>query len=79
MNRTGDNILESTANSGEARIGTANSEGRGTVGAGVLEGSNVDLAQQFTNVIIAQRGFQASSRVISASDELLQELVNIKR
>jgi len=79
LNRAGDNILESTANSGEARIGTANSEGRGTVGAGVLEGSNVDLAQQFTNVIIAQRGFQASSRVISASDELLQELVNIRR
>ena len=44
-----------------------------------LEGSNTDLAQEFTNVILAQRGFQASSRVITASDEMLQDLVNIKR
>jgi flagellar hook protein FlgE len=41
--------------------------------------SNVDLAQEFTNMIVAQRGFQANSRVISASDEMLQELVNLKR
>ena len=44
-----------------------------------LEMSNVDLAQEFTNLIIAQRGFQANSRVITASDELLQDLVNLKR
>ncbi|NMB16811.1 MAG: flagellar hook-basal body protein, partial [Firmicutes bacterium] len=44
-----------------------------------VEMSNVDLAQEFTNMIIAQRGFQANSRVISASDEMLQELVNLKR
>ena len=79
LSKAGDNMLETTSNSGEARIGAANSEGRGTISAGVLEGSNVDLAQQFTNVIIAQRGFQASSRVISASDEMLNELVNIRR
>jgi flagellar hook protein FlgE len=52
---------------------------RGSVVAGYLEGSNVDLAQEFTNMILAQRGFQASSRVITTSDEMLQELVNIKR
>ena len=46
---------------------------------GTLEMSNVDLAQEFTNLIIAQRGFQANSRVITASDELLQDLVNLKR
>jgi flagellar hook protein FlgE len=79
LSRGGDNMMEATSNSGEARIGAANTEGRGTVSSGVLEGSNVDLAQQFTNVIIAQRGFQASSRVITASDEMLNELVNIRR
>ena len=41
--------------------------------------SNVDLAREFTNLIIAQRGYQANSRVITSSDELLQELVNLKR
>ena len=46
---------------------------------GSLEMSNVDLAQEFTNLIIAQRGFQATSRVITTSDSVLEELVNIKR
>ena len=49
------------------------------VNTGTLENSNVDLAQQFTNMIIAQRGFQSSSRVITASDTMLQDLVNIIR
>ncbi len=53
--------------------------GGGTLAAGALEMSNVDLAQEFTNMMIAQRGFQANSKVISTSDELLQELVNLKR
>ena len=60
-------------------IGQPNSNGRGTVNTGTLEGSNVDLAQQFTNVIVAQRGFQSSSRVITASDQMLQDLVSIIR
>ncbi|MGZ4469347.1 MAG: flagellar basal body rod C-terminal domain-containing protein [Nocardioidaceae bacterium] len=47
--------------------------------AGSLEMSNVDLAQEFTNLIIAQRGFQATSRVITTSDQVLEELVNLKR
>jgi flagellar hook protein FlgE len=51
----------------------------GTVLAGALEMSNVDLAQEFTNLIIAQRGFQANSRVITTSDQILQDLVDIKR
>ncbi len=66
-------------NSGEAQIGAANSGGRGTIASGHLEASNVDMAQEFTNMILAQRGFQASSRVITTSDEILQELVNLKR
>jgi flagellar hook protein FlgE len=47
--------------------------------AGTLEMSNVDLSAEFTNLILAQRGFQASSRVITTSDQVLEELVNIKR
>lgn len=66
-------------NSGDAQIGAASSGGRGAIASGHLEASNVDMAQEFTNMILAQRGFQASSRVITTSDEILQELVNLKR
>ncbi len=79
MLREGQNLWSPSSNSGEAIIGTPNSGGRGSVSTGTLEASNVDLAQQFTNVILAQRGFQSSSRVITASDQLLQDLVNIIR
>lgn len=77
--RVGENLFKAGLNSGEAMIGTPNSNGRGSVTSGALEASNVDMAQEFTNLILAQRGFQASSRVISTSDEILQELVNLKR
>jgi flagellar hook protein FlgE len=77
--KTGDSAYQSSANSGLAQIGTPGSGSRGGLAGGVLEMSNVDLAQEFTNLIIAQRGFQANSRVITASDEILQDLVNIKR
>lgn len=53
--------------------------GLGTLKVGYLEGSNVDLAREFTLLITAQRGFQANSRIISTSDEVLQEVINIKR
>jgi len=66
-------------NSGEVQIGAAMTGGRGSIASGYLEASNVDMAQEFTNMILAQRGFQASSRVITTSDEILQELVNLKR
>ena len=66
-------------NSGDPQVGVANTGGRGPIAAGYLEGSNVDMAQEFTNMILAQRGFQASSRVITTSDEIIQELVNLKR
>jgi flagellar hook protein FlgE len=66
-------------NSGDAQVGTASSGGRGSIASSYLEASNVDMAQEFTNMILAQRGFQASSRVITTSDEILQELVNLKR
>jgi flagellar hook protein FlgE len=66
-------------NSGDAQIGVAGTGGRGSIASSYLEASNVDMAQEFTNMILAQRGFQASSRVITTSDEILQELVNLKR
>ncbi len=68
-----------TTNSGLAQIGTAASGGRGSVAPGTLEMSNVDLAEEFTALIRAQRGFQANSRVVTSSDELLQEIVALKR
>ncbi len=78
LEKTGSSMYRPSSNTGEPRIGVAG-DGRGTLSGGMLEMSNVDLAQEFTNLIIAQRGFQANSRVITASDELLQDLVNMKR
>ncbi len=75
---TGSN-WRATSNSGLAQLGTTNTGGRGTVAPGTLEMSNVDLASEFTELIRSQRGFQANSRVITSSDELLQEIVNLKR
>ena len=78
LERAASNRWQTSANSGPETSGTPG----GTFGAttaGALEMSNVDLAQAFTNMITAQRGFQANSRVISTSDEMLQDLVNLKR
>ncbi|HIC89414.1 MAG TPA: flagellar hook protein FlgE, partial [Anaerolineae bacterium] len=77
--KSGQNTFTPSANSGEANIGRPGEGNRGLVMAGYLEMSNVDLAQQFTNMIAAQRGFQANSRVITASDQMLQDLVNLVR
>ena len=78
LEKGGNSEYKTTANSGAAQLGTAASGGRGILQQGALEMSNVDLAQEFTNLVIAERGFQANSRVITTSDELLQDLVNIK-
>jgi flagellar hook protein FlgE len=79
LEKVGETSFRGSANSGDPEIGVA-SEGRlGTLIGGALEMSNVDLAAEFTNLILAQRGFQASSRVITTSDSVLEELVNIKR
>jgi flagellar hook protein FlgE len=77
--RAGQNNFSATSASGAANVGTAGTGGRGTVTTGALEMSNVDLATQFTGMITAERGFQANGRVITTSDEMLQELVNLKR
>ncbi|MHB0877395.1 MAG: flagellar hook protein FlgE [Anaerolineae bacterium] len=79
LTREGENLYSVSVNSGTAQYSTAGQDGRGLINAGYLEMSNVDLAQQFTNMIVAQRGFQANSRVITTSDQLLEELVNLKR
>lgn len=79
LEKVGDSLYRETGNSGAADVGPAGNGGRGTLVGGAIEMSNVDLAQEFTNLIIAQRGFQASSRVITTSDQVLEELVNIKR
>jgi flagellar hook protein FlgE len=79
LEKAGNSSWRAAENSGLPKIGQAVSGGRGTLSAGQLEMSNVDLSQEFTNLIIAQRGFQANSRVITASDEILQDLVNLKR
>lgn len=75
----GSSLYTSSSNSGTAQIGAAGGNGRGLTSAGYLEMSNVDLAQEFTNMITTQRGYQANSRIITTSDEMLQELVNLKR
>jgi flagellar hook protein FlgE len=79
LEKTGDSLYRFTVNSGLAQIGEPGTSGLGTLQSGAVEMSNVDLAQEFTNLIVAQRGFQANSKVISTSDDVLQELVNLKR
>jgi flagellar hook protein FlgE len=79
LSKVGSSLYEPTVNSGDAQVGAAGTGGRGVLSGGSLEMSNVDLSAEFTNLIVAQRGFQANSRVITTSDEVLQELVNLKR
>ncbi|WP_314061254.1 flagellar hook-basal body complex protein [uncultured Vagococcus sp.] len=79
LEKMGGNNYTQTANSGEPMIVTAGTEGSGKLVQGSLEGSNVDLANEFTEMIIASRAYQANSRSISTSDEMLQELINLKR
>jgi flagellar hook protein FlgE len=77
--RVGDNMYQESANSGGAVLGFALEGSQSQMTSGALEMSNVDLAQEFTNMIIAQRGFQANSKVVTTSDEMLQELMGLKR
>jgi flagellar hook protein FlgE len=77
--RMGDNLFGQTPATGPAQVGLPNTGGRGEVSGGVLEGSNVDLGTEFSDLIITQRGFQANARTISAADTLLQETVNLVR
>jgi flagellar hook protein FlgE len=79
MLKAADNLFATTLTSGDPTFGEAGTGEFGTVAPGALEGSNVDLAAEFTNLVLAQRGFQANTRVITTSDEMLSDLVNVKR
>lgn len=79
LSRAGQGLYVETIASGEALIGAPEASGRGSVVSGALESSNVDIGQEFINLIAYQRGFQASSRVVTTADELYNETVNIKR
>ncbi|MFO7180066.1 MAG: flagellar hook protein FlgE [Pseudomonadota bacterium] len=79
LSRAGQNLWVETRESGSAALGVAGSGGRGAVTAGALEGSNVDLAEEFIGLIQHQRSFSANSKTITTADEMLQELISIKR
>lgn len=79
LEKAGDNTYVVSNNSGDALVGPAGVAGKGKFLAGSLEMSNVDLAESFTDMIVTQRGFQANSRSITTSDQMLQELLQLKR
>ena len=79
LEKVGETSFRESANSGAAQLGVSGQGRRGNMIGGSVEMSNVDLAAEFTNLILAQRGFQASSKVITTSDQVLEDLVNIKR
>jgi flagellar hook protein FlgE len=79
LEKVGDNAYRVSNNSGLANIGPSGIAGKGKIIAGTLEMSNVDMAEQFTDMIVTQRGFQANSKTIQTADQLLQELLTLKR
>jgi len=79
LQKAGSNLFLNSANAGFTDYVIPESNGAASIVSGALEMSNVDLAQEFTEMITAQRGFQANTRIITTSDEILQELVNLKR
>jgi flagellar hook protein FlgE len=79
LDKVGSTMFRESINSGMAQIDAASDNGSGTIAGGTLEMSNVDLTEEFTRLIIAQRGFQANTRVVTTSDQILEEVVNLKR
>ncbi|MBE3592671.1 MAG: flagellar basal-body rod protein FlgF [Thermoanaerobacter sp.] len=79
LEKIGNTMFINTVNSGEPMIGSAGTGTRGSINPGTLEMSNVDLSNEFADIIVTQRGFQANAKVITVSDEILQDLVNMKR
>ena len=80
LQKEGENLYSATLNSGTFDgIGEDVTTSDGSISSGVLEMSNVDLSSEFTNMITTQRGYQANSRIITVSDTLLEELINLKR
>jgi len=79
LNAVAGNMLRPGSETANPVYGAPNTGGRGKVKAGALEASTVDMAREFTNLIVYQRGYQANSRVITTSDEMSQETLNLKR
>ncbi len=79
MMAAGNNLYYTAPASGDGQVSFANVGGRGTIRSGALETSNVDMSEEFTKMITTQRGFQANSKTITTADEMLQELINLKR
>ena len=79
LERVGSTSFRESANSGLAQIGVPMEGGAGEIEGGSLEMSNVDISEEFTRLILAQRGFQANARIVTVSDSILEELVNLKR
>ncbi len=79
LTREGGNLWGLSRNSGTPMVGTANSGGRGSISSGYLEQSNVDITTEFTNMILTQRGYQANTKIVTTVDEMLQELLSLKR
>lgn len=80
LTKVGGNLYTTTnSNAGTVTVSQPGQDGAGTIKSGYLEMSNVDLSEELTNMIVAERGFQANTRIITTSDEILQELVNLKR
>jgi flagellar hook protein FlgE len=79
LEKEGETNFVVSNNSGVANVGPSGSAGKGKIIAGTLEMSNVDLAEQFVDMIVTQRGFQANSRTIQTADQLLQEILSLKR
>src|SRR5690625_4535342 len=79
LQKAGGNLFLNSENAGYTGLSIPETDGTAAIVSGALEMSNVDLAEEFTEMITAQRGFQANTRIITTSDEILQELVNLKR
>ncbi len=79
LEKAGDTVFMESANSGIAQIVSPQTGGAGSITGGALEMSNVDLSEEFVRLIVAQRGFQASARIVTTSDQVLEELINLKR
>ena len=79
LDQVGTSLWRDSLASGDPEVKIAGTDGSGEIVSGALEMSNVDLAQEFSDMIITQRGYQANSRIITVSDTMLEELVNLKR
>lgn len=79
LERSGNNLWRATDNSGVPVVGTPRSGGRGGINSGFLEQSNIDIGNEFTELIVTQRGFQANTKVVTTVDEMLQDLLSMKR